>query len=241
VRYDDRRADAYDHRYRERFAEAEAAADFLAGVARPPGPVLELGVGTGRIAVPLTDRGLEVHGIDASPAMVERMRSKPGGERVRVVMGDFADADALVEGPYALAYLVFNTLFELLSQDQQVRCFEAVAARLAPGGAFVIEAFAPDLSRLEQSFTVVDVDDGGVRVQATRHDPVRQVVSGQTFTITEGGIELWPFEIRYATVPEIDLMARVVGLRLRHRQGAWRGEPFTAASTRHVSVYERPA
>ena len=241
MHYDDRRAEAYDRRYRAQFAEAEAAAAFLAGVARPPGPVLELGIGTGRLALPLAERGLEVHGIDASPAMVERLRAKPGGDRLRVVIGDFATADQLVEGRFALAFVAFSTLFELDSQDHQVRCLEGVATRLAPGGAFVVEAFVPDLSRVEQALTVTGVEGASVRLQATRHDPVAQVVAGQTITVGEAGIELWPVQIRYATVPELDLMARVAGLRLRERWGGWSAEPFNAASARHVSVYERPA
>ncbi len=238
MRYDDRRAEAYDSRYADRFAEAEATAAFLAAVARPAGPVLELGVGTGRLALPLARRGLDVHGIDASGEMVERLRTKPGGDQVAVTLGDFGAPDELVDGQYALVYLVFNTLFELESQDRQVRCFEGVAARLAPGGAFVIEAFAPDLTRLDATLTVVGVDEKGARLQATTHDPVAQVVTGQTISITAAGTELWPFEIRYASVPEIDLMARLAGLRLRERWGGWAGEPFTAASSRHVSVYE---
>jgi hypothetical protein len=241
VHYDDRRAAAYDDRYRERFVEADAAAEFLAGVARPPGPALELGIGTGRLALPLAARDVEVHGIDASPAMVERLRAKPGGDRLAVTIGDFAAADLLVESRYSLAYLVFSTLFELESQERQVRCFEGVAAVLAPEGVFVVEAFVPDLSRLEQALTVTGVDDRGVRLQATRHDPVAQVVRGQTVTIGEAGVELWPMAVRYATPPELDLMARLAGLRLRKRWGGWSGEPFTAASAHHVSVYELPA
>jgi hypothetical protein len=179
-----------------------------------------------------------VHGIDASTDMVDRLRRKADGDRVTVRIGDFAVADELVDGPYAMAYLVFNSLFELESQERQVRCFEGVAAVLAPGGVFVVEAFAPDLSRLDAALTVVGIDDATTRVQATRHDPVTQVVNGQTITITTDGIELWPFDIRYATAPEIDLMARVAGLRRRERWGGWAGEPFTEASSRHVSVYE---
>ena len=241
MHYDDRRAAAYDDRYRERFAEAEAAATFLAGVDRPPGPVLELGIGTGRLALPLAARGVDVHGIDASPAMVERLRAKPGGDRVAVVVGDFATADQLVTGPYAMAFVAFSTLFELDSQERQVHCFEAVASVLATAGVFVVEAFVPDLSRLDQALTVTGVDDAGVRLQATRHDPVAQVVRGQTVTVGEAGVELWPMAVRYATVPELDLMARLAGLRLRARHGGWSGEPFTAASSRHVSLYEPAA
>ena len=239
--YDDRRAEAYDRRYRAQFAEAGAAVAFLAGVDRPPGPVLELGIGTGRLALPLAERGVDVHGIDASAAMVERLRAKPGGDRLPIVLGDFARADELVDGPYALAYVVFSTLFELEAQERQIHCLQGVATRLAPGGALVVEAFVPDLSRLEQALTVTGVDAGAVRLQATRHDPVAQVVTGQTITVTEAGVELWPVEIRYATVAELDLMARVAGLRLRERWGGWSNEPFTAASTHHVSVFERHA
>lgn len=238
MRYDDERAAAYDSRYAARFAEAEATAAFLAAVARPPGPVLELGVGTGRLALLLAAQGLDVHGIDASAAMVERLRAKPGAERVKVVIGDFGKVDLLVDSRYGLAYIVFNTLFELMSQAQQVRCVQGVAARLAPGGAFVVEAFVPDLSRLDRALTVTGVDEEGAQLQATGHDAAAQTVRGQTMTITTAGIGLWPFEIRYATVPEIDLMARVAGLRLRERWGGWAGEPFTEASARHVSVYE---
>ncbi|MGH9263431.1 MAG: class I SAM-dependent DNA methyltransferase [Acidimicrobiales bacterium] len=239
--YDDRRADAYDDRYPERFAEAHEVVAFLAGLRRPPGPVLELGIGTGRLALPLAARGVDVRGIDASPAMVERLRAKPGGDRIPVVIGDFAGVGTLVDGRYAMAFLAFNTLFELESQDEQVRCFHGVAARLVEGGVFVVEAMAPDLSDPGDRVHVVAVEDDAVRFQVTRHDPLAQVVTGQTVTLSDkGGVELWPWSIRYATVPEIDLMARVAGLRLRERYGGWSGQPFTTASVRHVSVYERP-
>ena len=237
--YDDRRAEAYDDRYRQRFAEAEATASFLAGLARPPGPVLELGIGTGRLALPLVARGAEVHGIDASPAMVARLRAKPGGEDIPVVMGDFADVAALVDRQYALAFLAFNSLFELGSQDEQARCVRGVASRLVDGGLFVIEAIAPDLSNPADAVTAVSALGDAVRLQVTRHDPLGQVVTGQTLTFTEGGVELWPWSIRYATVSEIDLMARAAGLRLQQRHGGWGGEPFDETSFRHVSVYER--
>jgi SAM-dependent methyltransferase len=240
VRYDDRRADAYDGRHGQRFAEAGATADFLAAVERPSGPVLELGVGTGRLALPLAARGVDVHGIDASEAMVARLRAKPGGDRIPVTIGDFADVAGLVPGRYALVYLAYNTLFELEDQEAQIRCFAGVAERLAPGGAFVLEAFPPFLAAAEDALTVVDVDEAGARLQASRHDPVAQVVTGQTITITEAGVALWPYRLRYATVPELDLMARLAGLRLRERWGGWQREPFTAASDRHVSVWERP-
>lgn len=236
--YDDRRAEVYDDRHRDRFAEAEDAATFLAGLDRPAGPLLELGIGTGRLALPLAARGLEVHGIDVSPAMVARLRAKPGGEGIPVTAGDFADVATLVDGRFAVVLLAFNTLFELRSQDEQVRCFCGVARRLLPGGLFVLEAVAPDLSGADDGIAVVGVDDEAVRLQNTRHDPLAQVVTGETVTVTATGAERWPWSIRYATVPELDLMARVAGLRLRRRHGGWSGEPFTALSERHVSVYE---
>lgn len=240
MRYDDRHAELYDDRFRERFDEADEAAAFLAGLNRPPGPVLELGIGTGRLALPLAARGLDVRGIDASPAMVARLRDKPGGDHIPVVIGNFVDVATLVEDRFSLAFLAFNTLFELGSQDEQVRCFAGVAERLLPGGLFVVEAIVPDLSNADDGIAVVAVEDGAVRLQDTHHDPLTQVVTGETVTVADTGTQRWPWSIRYATVPEIDLMARLAGLRLRERHGGWSGEPFTAASTRHVSVYDLP-
>ena len=237
--YDDRQASAYDARYADRFAEVAPIVDLLTSLGAS-GPVLELGIGTGRLGLPLAGRGLEVHGIDSSEAMVARLRAKPGGDDCRVWIGDFADVDALVEGSYPLVFVAFNTLFELESQDDQVRCFAGVARHLRPGGVFVVEAFAPDLTRLDQHLSVALLEADEVRLQATRHDPLTQRVAGQSISVTDGGVALWPWAIRYASVPELDLMARLAGLRLRDRWSGWAREPFTAASTRHVSVYERP-
>ncbi len=234
--YDDRQARAYDHRYADRFAEVAPIVDFLAAIASP-GPVLELGVGTGRLALPLAERGLEVHGIDSSEPMVAQLRAKPGGDRMPVDVGDFADVGTLVDRPFALVFVAFNTLFELDSQDDQVRCFAGVARHLAPGGAFVVEAFAPDLTRLDQHLSVARTGAEEVRLQATLHDPLTQQVTGQSMSITAGGVALWPWAIRYASVPELDLMARLAGLELLDRWGGWQREPFTADSSRHVSVY----
>ncbi len=185
------------------------------------GPALELAIGTGRLALPLAERGVEVHGIDASEAMVARLRSKSGGERIPVTIGDFADVP--IEGRYALVYVVFNTLFALQTQEAQIRCFRNVAACLADGGVFVVEAFVPDLSRFDRG----------------RHHPVEQRVESQHVLLSEQGIRFYPVQIRYAYPSELDLMARLAGLQLRARFGGWRREPFTAASAMHVSVYER--
>ncbi len=237
--YDERRAEAYDRRHAARFAEAEATADLVAGLVGPGARVLELGVGTGRVALPLAARGLEVHGVDSSPAMLARLRAKPGGDAVGVVEGDFADVGAIVAGEYDLVLLVFNSLFELLDQESQCRCVSGAAARLAPAGVFVVEALAPELTRLEQSLTVTSLAADEVVLQATSHDPVGQVVRGHDVVLTEAGVRLLPWAIRYASVPEVDLMARLAGLRLVERWGGWQYEPFTAASSRHVSVYSR--
>ena len=239
--YDDRRAAAYDDRNRIRFAEAEQVAAFLAALPRPSGPVLELGIGTGRLALPLAAEGVDVHGVDASPAMVARLRAKPGGDRIPVVLGDFADVATLLDDLYAMVFVAYNTLFELGSQHDQLRCVQGVADRLVPGGVFVVEAIAPDVSSGGDRVTVVAAEEQSVRLQVTRDDPLAQVVVGQTVTLTPGGVELCPWSIRYATVAEVDLMARLAGLGLRERYGGWSGDPYDEASVRHVSVYERGA
>jgi SAM-dependent methyltransferase len=180
-----------------------------------------------------------VHGIDLSEPMVAHLRAKAGGSGIPVTMGDFVDVGRLVTGPYALVFVAFNTLFELASQDDQLRCVQGVADVLAPGGAFVVEAFVPDLTRLEQSVAATHLGTDEVVLNASRHDPVTQQVSGHDVVVADGRVVLEPWSIRYATVPELDLMARLAGLRLRERHGGWSGEPFTAASIRHVSVYVR--
>lgn len=205
------------------------------------GRALELGVGTGRVAIPLAAEGVEVHGIDASPAMVERMRAKPGGERVQVTIGDFADVDAA--GEFSLVFVVFNTLFMLLTQEEQLRCFRNAAARLAPGGLFVLEAFFPDVKRYEagQIVRTISLADNQVILEVSQHDAARQHVASQRVVLggASGGVQLFPIQIRYAWPSELDLMARLAGLALRERWGGWRREPFDSQSAKHVSVYER--
>lgn len=202
--------------------------------------MLELGIGTGRLALPLAAAGLEVHGIDASAAMVDRLRAKPGGETIPVVVGDFADVGDLVAGGFDLIFVAFNSLFELPDQASQCRCVAGAASRLAPGGRFVVEALAPELTRLEQSLTVISQADDEVVLQATRHDPLEQVVQGHDVVLSPAGIRLLPWSIRYASVPEVDLMARLAGMELTDRWGGWGREPFDGSSSRHVSVYARP-
>jgi SAM-dependent methyltransferase len=221
-------------------ADTDATVAFLAARAGG-GPALELGIGTGRVALPLAARGVQVHGVDASPAMVARLRAKPGGDAVPVELGDFAEVHT--PGPFTLVFVVFNTLFGLLDQDAQVRCFARVAERLRPGGRFVVEAFVPDLGRFDrgQRVGVLELGGGLVRLEASELDPVGQRISFQNAVLTEQGIRFYPGRLRYAWPAELDLMARLAGLALEERHGGWDGEPFTAASRRHVSVYRRPS
>jgi SAM-dependent methyltransferase len=240
--YDEAKAARYDAAYPEAVTQAAAAVEALAGLAGPPpARLLELGIGTGRLALPLAQRGYDIEGIDDSEPMVARLRAKPGGEALPVALGSFADAAHLVEGPFRLVIVAYNTLFELATQDEQVRCFAGVARHLEPGGRFVVEAFVPDLTHLEEAVHVASVGSGHVRLSATRHDPISQQAVTQNVFISGAGIELEASTIRYATVPELDLMARLAGLRLQARWGGWAGQPFTAASSTHVSVYARPA
>ena len=235
--YGDRMAGVYDEWFGEP-GEAEEAAGFLAGLAGP-GPALELGIGTGRVALPLLRRGTAVRGIDASEAMVDRLRAKPGGEDIPVTFGDFVEVG--VEGSFPLVYVVFNTFFALLTQEDQARCFANVARRLDTGGTFVMEAFVPDPARFDSGQVVQTkrVGAGEVVLECSRHDPVRQRVDSQNVVVRADGARLYPASIRYAWPSELDLMARLAGLRLRERWADWSRGPFTARSGGHVSVYEK--
>jgi SAM-dependent methyltransferase len=218
--------------------DTDAAVAFLAELAGP-GPVLELAIGTGRIALPLGERGIDVRGIDASEAMVARLRSKPGGDRIPITIGDFADVP--IEGRFTLVYVVFNTLFALQTQEEQIRCFRNVAGHLLDGGVFVVEAFVPDLTRFDRDQRIeterVGLDQ--VWLGVARHHPVEQRVESQHVVLAEQGMRFYPVQLRYAYPSELDLMARLAGLQLQARFGGWRRESFTAASGMHVSVYER--
>ncbi len=233
--YGERWASVYDELHAA--MDPTAAADTLARLGGD-GRVLELGVGTGRLALPLAERGVAVHGIDASEAMVARLRDKPGGTSIPVTVGDFALVP--VPGEYSLIYVVFNTFFALLDQDRQVECFRNVAERLAPGGAFVLECFVPDLSRFGRAGQAVQargVEADRADLEVSRHEPVSQRVNSQLVTICETGVVLRPVVLRYAWPAELDLMARLAGLHLRDRWAGWSGEPFSADSRMHVSVY----
>ena len=202
------------------------------------GRALELGIGTGRIALPLAARGIHVHGIDVSESMVAEMRRKPGGAEIPVTLGDFAEVDA--DGHFSLVYVVFNTFFGLLTQEAQVRCFANVARRLADGGVFLIEAFVPDPMRFVRGQNVHTgvLETDRVSIDLSRHDPLTQTVASSHIYITEKGVRLYPVKLRYAWPSELDLMAKLAGMELHHRWSDWRRTPFTASSTSHVSVYE---
>ena len=233
--YGERIAGVYDELYPGVDAAAIATLNRLARGGR----ALELGIGTGRIALPLQETGVEVHGIDASPAMLERLRAKPGGENIPVTLGDFAEV--AVEGHYALIFVMFNTFYSLLTQEAQVRCFQNAARHLEPGGLFALEAFVPDLSRFSggQAVRAVQVEDNQVQVDVSMHDPVRQQITSQHVFLAEGGVRLYPVRLRYAWPAELDLMARLAGLGLKHRWADWEGSAFSARSGMHISVYEQ--
>ena len=237
--YGDRIADVYDQWYGYGRGDDDACVERLAELAGG-GPALELGIGTGRIALPLAARGVEVHGVDASAAMVERLRAKPGGQAIPVTIGDFADLGG-VGASFSLVYVVFNTFFALLTQDDQVRCLTGVAQRLRPGGAFVVEVFVPDVRRFDrdQNLTVRHLRLDEAMLDLARHDPVAQRIDFYNVTLGPSGIRIQPGVLRYAWPAELDVMARLAGLRLRERSAGWRREPFTGASRGHVSVYER--
>lgn len=231
--YNEELAEVYDRWFS---AVEPAAIEALTALAQG-GRALELGIGTGLMALPLAERGIEVHGIDASPAMVAKLRAKPGGGAIPVTFGSFADVEVAGGGDFRLIFVVFNTFFALQTQAEQVRCFRNAAARLSAGGVFVVEGYVPETASGPMRVVAVETDRVGLKL--SQHDPVRQKVKSQHVVFRQGEVRLFPVEIRYAWPAEMDLMAELAGLRLRHRWGDWSGGAFTAASTRHISIYER--
>jgi SAM-dependent methyltransferase len=235
--YGDRVADVYDEWYDlvDPTAECALLAELAAG-----GRALELGIGTGRVAIPLAALGVEVYGIDASPAIVDKMRAKAGGDAVPVTIGDMADVP--VDGDFSLVFVVFNTFFMLTTQEAQERCFRNVAAHLPPGGRFLVQVFVPDTSRIERGehLAVKNVSLDMVRLDATLFDAVAQRTDTTQIRITEHGIRLVHARIRFAYPPELDQMARQAGLELESRWESFARDPFTDDSPIHVSVYRRP-
>jgi SAM-dependent methyltransferase len=212
------------------------AVDLLAELAGD-GRALELGIGTGRIALPLAGRGVEVHGIDLSRAMVERLRAKPGGDAVATTIGDFTTTR--VDGTFTVAYLVFNTVMNLTSQDDQVACFHNVAEHLEPGGTFVVEVMVPQLRKLPPGQNAVPFHASATKWSFDLYDVATQAMSSNYVEVVEGKGSYWTIPFRYVWPAELDLMARLAGMRLRERWGGWGREPFTAESEQHVSVWEK--
>jgi hypothetical protein len=214
--------------------------EFLAELAGD-GPVLEFAIGTGRIALPLTERELRVDGIEQSSAMVDRLRAKPGGAELAVTIGDMSTV--ALPDRYSLVYLIFNTIHNLLTQDGQVQCFENAARHLSADGVFVLETGVPSEGPRKGSFVdVIKLGVEEVRLSAYQYDAMTQILDTNHMRLTSSGIQMSPISLRLVYPGELDLMARIAGLRLLHRWGGWRQEPFTIDSRRHVSVYgRRPA
>lgn len=230
ARYDESAAEMFDP------ASIDPVVDLIAGLAGD-GRALELGIGTGRIALPLAARGVKVHGIELSRAMVERLRDKPGGEGIGVTIGDFSSARA--PGSFAVAYLVFNTIMNLTTQAAQVACFRNVAAHLEPGGCFVVEVSVPDLQRLPPGETVRPFHVGETHLGFDEYDVAEQGLVSHHFELVVGRWERASVPFRYVWPAELDLMAQLAGMRLRDRWANWNGEPFTSASRQHVSVWAK--
>jgi len=231
ARYDESSADMFDPEV------VDPVVDFLAELAGS-GRALELGIGTGRIALPLAQRGVAVHGIELSKAMAARLRAKPGGEAIGITIGDFATTN--VEGTFSLAYLVFNTIGNLTTQEAQVACFQNVATHLEPGGRFVIEVGIPELRRLPPGETMRVFDASPTHWGIDEYDVANQGLISHHFELVDGHFELHSLPFRYTWPAELDLMAQLGGMRLRERWSGWKREPFTSESRKHVSVWEKP-
>jgi SAM-dependent methyltransferase len=238
--FGERVAARFDERYAHQADPAVVApiVDVLVELAGG-GAALELGIGTGRIALPLAARGVPVHGIDLSEAMVARLRTKPGAGRIGVTLGDFATTP--VDGRFSVAYLVANTIMNLTTQDEQVACFENVAAHLEPGGRFVIEVVVPGLRRLPPGETFQPFDVGPAHLGFDEYDVAGQGLVSHHYWIADGAVEVFSPPFRYVWPSELDLMARLAGMRLRERWSDWTREPFTSESAKHISVWEKPA
>jgi SAM-dependent methyltransferase len=238
IYFDERIAARYDETSADMFKPEVVgpAVSFLADLAGG-GAALELGVGTGRIALPLNERGVRVHGIDLSPAMVSRLRAKPGAEAIGVTIGDFATTK--VGDTFRLAYLVFNTIMNLTTQDEQVECFRNVAAHLEPGGCFVIEVGVPGLQRLPPGETFRAFNVSPTWLGFDEYDVAAQILSSHHYWVNDGQVEIFSAPYRYVWPSELDLMARIAGMRLRERWSDWSRSRFTSDSTSHVSVWEK--
>jgi SAM-dependent methyltransferase len=231
ARYDKSAADMFDARV------VDPVVDFLAEIAES-GRALELGIGTGRIALPLSQRGVPVHGIELSNAMVARLRTKPGAENIGVTLGDFATTT--VDGSFSLAYLVFNTIMNLTTQAAQVACFRNVAAQLEPGGCFVIEVGVPELQRLPPGERIRAFHVSETKWGFDEYDVATQGLTSHHLEVLDASLEHLSIPFRYVWPAELDLMAQLAGMSLRERWSGWKREPFTSESREHVSVWAKP-
>jgi len=239
--YGQRWSPYYDEIYQ---SVEESVIELLARHAGDPPRALELAIGSGRIALPMREKGVSVTGIDASDEMVAKMRAKPGGEAIPVSMGDFADVD--VDETFPLIYLTFNTIFGLMTQERQVECFQNVADHLVPGGRFIIDCFVPDVTRFDQYntrmgvSTIDSVDEHMYEVSI--YDPVNQIVNSHVIRrLADGNTVVLPVQIRFAWPAELDLMARLAGLELEDRFGWYDLRPFNERSTSHMTIYHKPS
>jgi SAM-dependent methyltransferase len=231
-RYDEDEAEMFDP------AVVELAVDFLADLAHG-GPALELGIGTGRIALPLARRGIAVHGIDLSEAMVAKLREKPGAQDIGITMGDFSTVTVPQE--FAVVYLVFNTIMNLTSMEAQIACFQNAAAHLRRGGCFVIEVGIPQLRRLPPGESVRPFEVRADSLGFDEFDTASQRLVSHHYSVRDGKLEVVSMPFRYVWPSELDLMARMAGMELRERWADWDRQPFTSESTKHISVWEKPA
>jgi SAM-dependent methyltransferase len=240
IYFDERIAARYDASSTDMFEPAVLgpAVDFLADLAGSCS-ALELGIGTGRVAIPLSQRGVRVHGIELSPPMAEQLRAKQGTDDIGVTIGDFATTR--VDDSFGLAYLVYNTITNLTTQDEQVECFRNVAAHLDPGGCFVIEVFVPILQRLPPGEDFRVFHRSPTRVSFDEYDVVTQILDSHHYRFHDDTYELFSAPYRYVWPSELDLMARLAGLRLLQRWGDWTRTPFSSESTSHISVWQKPA
>ncbi|MGO9558456.1 MAG: class I SAM-dependent DNA methyltransferase [Acidimicrobiales bacterium] len=236
--FDEPVAQQYDASSADMFAPAvvDPAVSFLADLAGA-GAALELGIGTGRIALPLSQRGVRVHGIELSPDMVAQLRVKPGADDIGVTIGDFATTK--VDGTFKLAYLVYNTITNLTTQDEQVECFRNVASHLEPGGSFVIEVYIPELRRVPPGEAIHAFDVTPAHLGFEEYDFATQIAISHHYWVVDGRLETFSAPFRYVWPSELDLMARLAGMSLRERWSNWNREPFTSESRKHISVWEK--
>jgi SAM-dependent methyltransferase len=240
IYFDERIAKGYETLWPNLFEPAvvDPAVRFLADLAGT-GAALELGIGTGRIALPLSQRGVRVHGIELSPAMVAQLRAKPGSDDIGVTIGDFATTR--VGETFKVAYLVRNTITNLTTQDEQVECFRSVAAHLEPGGCFIVEVYIPELQRLPPGETIYVSTRTPAHLGFGEYDLAAQIELSHHYWVIDGQLETFSSPHRYVWPSELDLMARLAGMTLRERWSDWNREPFASDSRQHISVWEKTA